>query len=71
MLEFTPNDIHLIAAAPELYEALEANAQFLVAWQFEYGKPEYASPEFDEQRKRIHDAIDLSAAALAKARGEQ
>jgi hypothetical protein len=56
---------HLIAAAPELYEALRGCAEALVY----YGtmKP---SGEFQKVIPRLGDALSEAKAALTKARGE-
>lgn len=56
------NNANLIAAAPDLYAALENCQQYVVAWQLEYG----TKPKDDHADKTLRDIEN----ALAKARGE-
>lgn len=57
---------HLIAAAPELYEALE---EVLAAERFSNRPPETIT-QAEEKLRRIEQAVVKAEAALAKARGE-
>lgn len=61
---------HLIAAAPDLYEALEAwnNWHYEVMSARVNGESIYGSADFDRMKA---DAQRLTDAALAKARGEK
>jgi len=72
-LENIEANINLIAAAPDLYEALEAydkaEADILenANWYTESGVPQITQEQFD----RLVDCQTLKAKALRKARGEE
>ncbi len=55
---------HLIAAAPDMAEALDHSIQFILAWRTEY--PDLTDP----MRKRVEAAIAKVEAARSKARGQ-
>ena len=61
-----PNS-YLIAAAPDLYEALE---EVLLAERFS-NRPPVTVYQAEEKLDRIKYAVNKAEAALAKARGEQ
>jgi len=72
-LENIEANINLIAAAPDMYEALEAydkaEADILenANWYTESGVPQITQEQFD----RLVDCQTLKAKALRKARGEE
>ena len=51
----------------QLYDALENCMQFIIAWEFEYNKPEYRGKEHDSQRKILAEKKQAAQWALAKA----
>jgi len=59
---------HLIAAAPELYEAAQAVLKFIFD---EYGSEEWVASHGDPVAPEARAVRDALAAALAKAEGEQ
>lgn len=56
---------HLIAAAPELFNALSAMAEF---WAYGLDKPEGAKPTPEDDR-RVEELAIMSLKALAQAKG--
>ena len=52
----------------ELYDALRDTMQFIIAWEFEYSKPEYRGEEHSKQRRILtrHKAKVFNALQAAK-----
>ena len=51
----------------QLYDALESCMQFIIAWEFEYNKPEYRGEEYNSQRIILAEKKRAAQWALAKA----
>ena len=67
----TAANANLIAAAPELYEALEEAVKDLVAYQVNARIASTYNSKWEGVSELVQPTIDSARAALAKARGEK